>query len=115
MKMANFAYGTILLVGWALSGCAPGIQFGREAITSPGQLAFNAYTPSQTRCFHCHNGDGLGSGRGPDLSTTASERTDAELRDAILKGPKRMPAYEGKISDKELDDMVQWIRERAGE
>jgi mono/diheme cytochrome c family protein len=40
--------------------------------------------------------------------------TDADLKKATLDGKPPMPAYRDKISDKDLDDAITYIRSFAG-
>jgi mono/diheme cytochrome c family protein len=74
----------------------------------------------QARCARCHDEDGTGrSARErlaevPDFSNHRwqASRTDAQLLVSILDGKgKHMPAYRGKLSEKEARDMVAQVRD----
>ena len=63
----------------------------------------------------CHGADGKGGKMGtkdfgsPDVKAL----TDAQLTEAITKGKGKMPAYEGKLKDTEIKDLVTYIRSLA--
>ena len=46
-------------------------------------------------------------------SPEVKSMTDAQLTDAITKGKGKMPAYEGKLKDTEIKDLVAYIRSLA--
>lgn len=76
------------------------------------------------KCARCHGITGKGDG--PKAETLEkkpadytdkkkmSELTDAQLKKVALDGKSPMPAYKGKISDKDLEDVVAHIRTLAG-
>ena len=75
-----------------------------------------------TRCAGCHGNTGKGDGvkaetleKKPTDYTDQkrmSQVTDAELRKVTREGKPPMPAYP-KMTDKELDDVVAYIRSFA--
>jgi mono/diheme cytochrome c family protein len=78
----------------------------------------------QDKCARCH-GD-KGKGDGPKAETLEKkpadytdkkkmgEFTDVQLKKITLDGKQPMPAYEGKMSAKDLDDCIAHIRTFAG-
>jgi mono/diheme cytochrome c family protein len=72
------------------------------------------------KCARCHGNTGKGDG--PKAETLEkkpadytdkkkmSEFTDAQLKKITLDGKQPMPAYQGKMSDKDLDDVIAYIR-----
>lgn len=75
----------------------------------------------KAKCAACHAPDGSGSsatGKAlgvPDLRSDATQKqTDAQLIDSITNGKgKKMPAYEGKLSDDQIKDLVAYMRDLA--
>ncbi len=73
----------------------------------------------EARCARCHDQDGTGKkARGdmpevPDFTSTRwqASRTDGALMMSILDGMgTHMPSYRGKLSEKEVSDMVTQVR-----
>jgi mono/diheme cytochrome c family protein len=90
-------------------GCA-GVQLPQAQLTAPGALLFNGYKNPDVNCYHCHNGDGHGSMRGPDLAKHVPTMADAQIQSTIETGKSFMPSFKGKISQAELDDLIAWLR-----
>ena len=67
----------------------------------------------KAKCAACHGADGKGNAamKTKDLgSADVQAMSDADLTGVIAKGKKPMPAYEGKLTDAQIADMVKWIR-----
>ncbi len=67
------------------------------------------------KCAMCHGPDGKGQtpmaknmGAGSLASPAVQGQSDAQLKDAILKGKGKMPAQ--KITDAQASDVVKFIR-----
>jgi mono/diheme cytochrome c family protein len=64
----------------------------------------------------CHGADGKGSPTGIKMgardftSADVQKETDAQLAAIIDKGKGKMPAYDGKLKDTEITDLVTYIR-----
>lgn len=95
------------------AGCA-GKQLPKETITASGQLAFNGYSESKVSCYRCHNGDARGTLRGPNLSKRVPGKSEEDLELTIHNGKDDMPAFKGKLTDKEMDDIVEWLHAQFG-
>ena len=71
-----------------------------------------------TKCASCHGKDGAGNtpmGKNLKLrdlgSADVQKMSDNELKDTISKGkPPKMPAYGGKLSSTQIDDLVKYVR-----
>jgi mono/diheme cytochrome c family protein len=63
-------------------------------------------------CYSCHNGDGTGTWRGPDLTKRVPTLSDAQIVRTIDEGPGLMPAFKGKIDAQETQQVIAWLRER---
>lgn len=74
----------------------------------------------KTKCAMCHGADGKGDtpagkkmGAHDFASPEVQKMTDAELVSLTAKGKNKMPAYEKKLSDAEIKDLVAYIRQLA--
>jgi cytochrome c6 len=70
-----------------------------------------------TKCAICHgpNGDGktpIGKTLNiPDFhSAQVQKMTDAEMKAVIINGKNKMPPFKGKLTDSQIDDVVQYVR-----
>lgn len=108
---AEVLLGVLFVVG---AGCAAGTPLPRQSLDSPGALLFNGYTKPNVQCFECHNGDGTGSGRGPNLAERVPKLTDEAISRAIDEGPGFMPSFKDELTAKEKADLVAWLRSRFG-
>ena len=71
-----------------------------------------------SKCASCHGKDGSGNtpmGKNLKLrdlgSADVQKASDKDLKETITKGkPPKMPAYGGKLSDTQIDDLVKFIR-----
>ena len=94
-----------------LAGCA-GTQIPAQRITSPGEALFNGRVREDVACYKCHNGDGTGTWRGPNLATHVPKLSDQQIAQAIKEGPGLMPAFKDKVSDAEIQQLTAWLRQR---
>jgi mono/diheme cytochrome c family protein len=95
----------------ALAACA-GTQIPQQHITAPGEALFNGQVRAEVNCYKCHNGDGSGTLRGPNLAKRVPNLTDQDIAGAIAKGPGLMPSFKDKVSDAEVKEIVAWLRTR---
>ena len=77
--------------------------------------AQDAAATYKAKCAMCHGADGKGGKMGTrDFgSADVKAETDAQLTDIITKGKGKMPAYDGKLKDTEIKDLVTYIRSLA--
>jgi mono/diheme cytochrome c family protein len=71
----------------------------------------------KAKCAMCHGADGKGeTAMGKRLgikdlgSAGVQKQSDAELTSDISKGKGKMPAYEGKLSGDQIQELVKFIR-----
>ncbi len=71
----------------------------------------------KSKCAMCHGADGKGQtamGKKYNLKDLASQdvqsKSDAELKDIIVKGKDKMPAYGGKLTNDQINGLVNYIR-----
>jgi len=100
LRLAMFVLVTSVLGLWTLSSAA--------------QDAAATYT---SKCKMCHGADGKGDtpvgkkmGIRDLTSADVQKASDAELTGIIKKGKNKMPAYDGKLKDSEIKDLVAYIR-----
>jgi mono/diheme cytochrome c family protein len=103
-------------VSWVLllavvMGCA-GKQAAPDHIASRGEGLFNGRVKPDVDCYRCHNGDGTGTWRGPNLAKRVPGLTDQKIAQTILEGPSLMPSFKDKVDDQDIHDITTWLRER---
>ena len=92
---------------------------GLIAVCSSSAVAQDAAATYKAKCAMCHGPDGKGSALGTKMGAhdfTAADvqkETDAQLTEIITKGKGKMPAYDGKLKDTEIKDLVAYIRSLA--
>jgi mono/diheme cytochrome c family protein len=71
----------------------------------------------KSKCASCHGASGAGDtamGKSMKLkdlgSADVQKQSDADLANVITKGKKPMPAYEGKLTNDQIQDLVKYIR-----
>lgn len=65
------------------------------------------------KCKMCHKETGDGKDFKFTDKEAMSKKTDAQLFDGIKKGKDKMPAFEGKLKDEEIKEIVTYIRQFA--
>ncbi len=103
-----------LPAGLVIIGCATGVQLAKKQIDHPGQLLFNGYTDPAVDCYSCHNGDGSGTGRGPDLAQVVPPMSDEAVLDTIRDGADWMPGFDEQLSDEQELQILDWLRTEFG-
>jgi mono/diheme cytochrome c family protein len=61
-------------------------------------------------CAHCHGPAGVNGEIGPDLQQVRERLTAAQIATQIHDGGKGMPAFGDQFSEKELADLVTYLR-----
>jgi mono/diheme cytochrome c family protein len=97
------------LVG--LAACA-GTQLPTQPNEPQGEALFNGRVREEVNCYKCHNGDGTGTMRGPNLGKRVPGLTDQQIAAAIDEGPSMMPSFKGKITPTEVAEITSWLRSR---
>jgi cytochrome c6 len=89
------------------------LAVGVVALLNAPATAQDAAGTYKAKCAMCHGPDGKGGKMGTRdfASPEVKAETDAQLIEIITKGkPPKMPAYEGKLKDTEIKDLVAYIR-----
>ena len=113
LSLLTLSLGTLV----AAAGCTTvGVQLAHTEIHHPGQELFNGYTKPNVGCYFCHNGNGRGSDKGPDLSTKVSKMSDEQILAIITNGEKgKMPGFADRTTDEERHTILAWLREAFGQ
>lgn len=90
----------------------------KPAASSGAATAISAETKDlyHSKCQACHAPDGSGSTVGKSLgakdfhSPEVSGQSDAALMDVVKKGRGKMPSYDGKLTDAQIKDLINYIR-----
>lgn len=71
----------------------------------------------KSKCAMCHGPDGAGQtamGKSMKLrdlgSADVQKQSDSDLKTIVDKGKNKMPAFGGKLSSTQIDDLVKFIR-----
>ena len=71
----------------------------------------------KAKCAMCHGPEGTGDtpmGKNLKLKDLASDDVqnvhDSEMKTLLENGKGKMPAFKGKLTDKQLGDVIQFIR-----
>src|SRR5579859_1595429 len=85
---------------------------GLMAVWSSPAAAQDAAATYKAKCAMCHGADGKGGKMGTRdfASAEVKAESDAQLTEIISKGKGKMPAYDGKLKDAEIKDLVTYIR-----
>ncbi len=105
------------------------MRFKRTAILAVGvflmAVPLKAYSqnPEDTfldKCANCHGKDGAGqTAKGKKLklhdlrSADVQKMTDAQMADVISKGNKDMDGYAKELNEKQIKDLVAYLRTLA--
>ena len=76
------------------------------------QAARGAQLFTTKSCWACHQIDGSGGRKGPDLSHVAARLTRERLVARIAGGGGGMPAFAGSLAPQELDDLTTFLLTR---
>jgi mono/diheme cytochrome c family protein len=60
-------------------------------------------------CEHCHGVDGIGSDKGPALTTIGRHMHKKQIASQIRDGGKQMPPFGDVLSDDEMHKLVEYL------
>jgi mono/diheme cytochrome c family protein len=87
------------------------------ALGAAGSRADDVAALYKAKCAVCHGADGKGdTPAGKKLgvkdfhSPDVAKMSDAELFEITKKGKDKMPGYDGKITDNQIKELVQYVR-----
>jgi mono/diheme cytochrome c family protein len=76
---------------------------------SSGDRAAGAEIFKQNGCEHCHGADGIGTDRGPSLSTVGKRLKKDEIEHQIRNGGKQMPPFQDVLNDDQIRNLVDYL------
>ncbi len=87
-----------------------GLLLGTAAAQDAAQALY------KSKCQICHGPDATGSVVGKKLgvkdfqSPEVQKQQDSELLEVARKGKGKMPAYDGKLTNNQLTDLIKFMR-----
>lgn len=99
----RFVLIVVMLISFVLMGCSD---------ASEGKYGEDLFA---TTCAHCHGSD-LAGGVGPPLGadSEAVSLTDGQIAGVISVGPGAMPSFATRLSDEQIESLIDYLRERQG-
>jgi ubiquinol-cytochrome c reductase cytochrome b subunit len=79
----------------------------------PSMALAGAHLMSVEGCTACHQIDGVGGHRGPDLTDVGDRRAYTELISRIARGGGGMPAYGNVLKPQQINDLVSYLETRV--
>ncbi len=70
-----------------------------------GAEVFNTHS-----CAKCHGTNGVNGERAPDLQQVRNRMNAAAIANQIRNGGKGMPPFGDQLSDRQVDDLVAYLR-----
>jgi len=91
-----------------------GVGIAVVAVLQASASAQSSADLYKSKCAVCHAADGTGNTpMGTKLGVKdfkASKSSDSAMFDITKKGKAKMPAYDGKLTDDQIKDLVKYIR-----
>lgn len=91
------------------------VLFGFMIVARPA-MADDVEALYKSKCQVCHGADGKGTPAGQKLgvkdfhSPDVQKQTDAELIEVTKQGKGKMPAYDKKLTDDQIKQLIKYIR-----
>lgn len=118
MKRNQFFGMCCLAFGLLAPLCASAQEFGEGAMDRGSRIPFQGGEAIfKGICQGCHMPDGkgaAGAGAYPSLNTNSKLESAGYPVSIVLHGQKAMPAFGGMMTDKQVADVVTYIRANFG-
>lgn len=75
--------------------------------------AEEAQSVYQSNCMACHAAD-LSGGMGPGLKDIGARMSQDQIAGIIANGQGRMPAFSGRLSDDQVNNLAAWLATQKG-
>jgi cytochrome c6 len=92
------------------------VVLGVTMVAKPAMAADEAESLYKSKCQVCHGADGKGSAAGQKLgvrdfhSPEVAKESDAELAKITKEGKGKMPKFESKLTDEQIQSLIKYIR-----
>jgi mono/diheme cytochrome c family protein len=86
-------------------GCSLDVSASTRSQRARGALIYDA-----SGCAHCHSIRGIGGKKGPDLSGVGRRLDKDKIRKQIVEGDNRMPPFGNDLQQKEVKDLIAYLR-----
>ena len=93
---------SVILILVGLTG--PGASAHSDADRTTGAEVFK-----QNGCEHCHGVDGIGTDRGPALTTIGKRMHKDQIEHQIRAGGKQMPPFQDVLNDEQVRQLVDYL------
>ncbi len=99
----------IALLLTSILAAVPPSRFHKADASAHMNSEAGAVLFSETGCGHCHGSNGVGSNRGPDLSTVGSRRSRQRIEQQIRKGGNGMPPFGDILAPDQVTVLVNFL------
>lgn len=113
IAFSTVAVGTLVREGY-VAPWSPNFDPGNLPVVATASLTgdapHGAVVFQEKGCINCHTIDGVGGGRGPNLSDVGDRLGPDELTSRILNGGTNMPAYGTNLQPEDLTALVDFLQ-----
>ena len=88
---------------------AAGFPGPRARAASNADRAAGAEIFKQNGCEHCHGASGVGTDRGPALTTVGKRLHKDQIEHQIREGGKQMPPFQDVLDDDQVRKLVDYL------
>ena len=97
------------LLAMAVLVIVAGVPGSHANAASNAGRAVGAEIFKQNGCEHCHGSDGVGTERGPSLSTVGKRLKKDQIEQQIRDGGKQMPPFKDVLNDEDTHKLVDYL------
>lgn|SRR5690242_3319628 len=94
-----------------------GLGLALTFVSISGFTADKTQSLYKSKCQACHGVDGKATTMGKKLGARdfqdpgVTSMSDDDLKQITSTGKNKMPAYKGKLTEQQIDDLVKYIKE----